>query len=154
MGLRPSLFTADVVIVPELSIASLPLLNATLNGIATVLLVTGYVCIRSGRITVHRAVMIAAFVTSVLFLTSYVIYHSQAGSRPFTGQGPIRTVYFSILISHVVLAAIIPPLAALTLWRGLRGQYDRHVRIARWTLPLWLYVSVTGIVVYWMLYRL
>jgi uncharacterized membrane protein YozB (DUF420 family) len=140
--------------VPELSIATLPLLNATLNGIATVLLVTGYACIRSGRINAHRAAMIAAFVTSVLFLTSYVIYHSQAGSRPFTGQGPIRPVYFSILISHVVLAAIIPPLAALTLWRGLRGQYDRHVRIARWTLPLWLYVSVTGIVVYWMLYRL
>lgn len=138
----------------ELSIASLPLLNATLNGIAAVLLVTGYVCIRTRRVNAHRAAMLAAFVTSVLFLTSYVIYHSQAGSRPFTGQGPIRTVYFSILISHVVLAAIIPPLAALTLWRGLRGQYDRHVRIARWTLPLWLYVSVTGIVVYWMLYRL
>jgi uncharacterized membrane protein YozB (DUF420 family) len=139
---------------PELSIASLPLLNATLNGIATVLLITGYVCIRTGRVNAHRAAMIAAFVTSVLFLTSYVIYHAQAGSRPFTGQGPIRTVYFSILISHVVLAAIIPPLAALTLWRGLRGHYDRHVRIARWTLPLWLYVSVTGIAVYWMLYRL
>jgi uncharacterized membrane protein YozB (DUF420 family) len=139
---------------PELSIASLPLLNATLNGIATVLLVTGYVCIRSGRIHAHRAAMIAAFVTSVLFLTSYLVYHAQAGSRPFTGQGPIRTVYFAILISHVVLAAVIPPLAALTLWRGLRGRYDRHVRIARWTLPLWLYVSVTGIVVYWMLYRL
>ena len=139
---------------PELSIASLPLLNATLNGIAAVLLVTGYICIRTRRVDAHRAAMLAAFVTSVLFLTSYVIYHSQAGSRPFTGQGPIRRVYFSILISHVVLAAIIPPLAALTLWRGLRGQYDRHVRIARWTLPLWLYVSVTGIVVYWMLYRL
>lgn len=139
---------------PAFSIASLPLLNATLNGIATVLLVTGYVCIRTGRVKAHRAAMISAFVTSILFLTSYLIYHAQAGSRPFTGQGPIRVAYFAILISHVVLAAIIPPLAAVTLWRGLRGRYDRHVRIARWTLPLWLYVSVTGIVVYWMLYRL
>jgi uncharacterized membrane protein YozB (DUF420 family) len=98
--------------------------------------------------------MISAFATSVLFLLSYVIYHAQAGSRPFQGQGPIRTVYFLILISHVVLAAVIPPLAGLTLWRGLRGRFDRHVPLARWTLPLWLYVSVTGIVVYVMLYQL
>ena len=138
----------------DLTIASLPLLNATLNGIATILLLSGYTCIRTGRVRAHRAAMIGAFIVSGLFLTSYVIYHAQAGSRRFSGEGPIRTVYFTILISHVVLAAIIPFLAALTLWRGLSGRYDRHVRIARWTLPIWLYVSVTGIVVYVMLYRL
>lgn len=139
---------------PDLSIASLPLVNATLNGIAAVLLVAGYAAIRSGHIRAHRAAMIAAFVTSALFLTSYLVYHAHAGSRPFPGHGPIRTIYFAILISHVVLAAAIPPLAAVTLWRALRGRFDRHVPIARWTLPLWLYVSVTGIVVYLMLYRL
>ena len=137
-----------------MSVTDLPLLNATLNGIATLLLITGYVCIRRRKIQAHRQAMIAAFATSVLFLVSYVIYHANAGSRPFTGQGTIRTVYFTILISHVVLAAVIPPLAAVTLWRGLQGRYDRHVAIARWTLPLWLYVSVTGIVVYVMLYQL
>jgi uncharacterized membrane protein YozB (DUF420 family) len=136
------------------SIASLPLVNAILNGIATVLLVTGYICIRRRRITAHRTSMIAAFATSVLFLISYLIYHAHTGSRPFPGRGPIRTVYFAILISHVVLAAVIPPLAGVTLWRGLRGRFDRHVPLARWTLPLWLYVSVTGIVVYLMLYRM
>jgi uncharacterized membrane protein YozB (DUF420 family) len=128
--------------------------NATLNGVATILLVTGYVCIRRRRIRAHRFAMIAAFVTSVLFLISYVIYHANAGSRPFPGQGPIRTVYFGILISHVVLAAAIPPLAAVTMWRALRERFDRHVPIARWTLPLWLYVSMTGIVVYVMLYEI
>lgn len=139
---------------PDFSIASLPLVNATLNGIATVLLVTGYVCIRRGRRDAHRRAMLAAFATSVLFLISYVIYHTQAGSRPFTGQGPIRTVYFTILISHIILAALTPVLAGLTLWRGLQGRFDRHVRLARWTLPIWLYVSVTGIAVYWMLYQM
>ena len=139
---------------PDFSIASLPLVNATLNGIATVLLVSGYVCIRRGRRDAHRRAMLAAFATSVLFLISYVIYHAQAGSRPFTGQGPIRTVYFTILISHIILAALTPVLAGLTLWRGLQGRFDRHVRLARWTLPIWLYVSVTGIAVYWMLYQM
>ncbi|CAN5894457.1 hypothetical protein BH24ACI4_BH24ACI4_32140 [soil metagenome] len=139
---------------PDFSIASLPLVNATLNGIATVLLVTGYVCIRRGRRDAHRRAMLAAFATSVLFLISYVIYHAQAGSRPFTGQGPIRTLYFTILISHIILAALTPVLAGLTLWRGLQGRFDRHVRLARWTLPIWLYVSVTGIAVYWMLYQM
>jgi uncharacterized membrane protein YozB (DUF420 family) len=139
---------------PDLSITTLPLVNATLNGIATVLLVAGYVLIRRGRRDAHRFAMVAAFTTSVLFLISYLIYHAHAGSRPFTGQGPIRTVYFTILISHIILAALIPFLAALTLWHALRGRFDRHVRIARWTLPLWLYVSVTGIAVYWMLYQL
>ena len=139
---------------PDFSIASLPLVNATLNGIATVLLVTGYVCIRRGRRDAHRRAMLAAFATSVLFLISYVIYHAQAGSRPFTGQGPIRTVYFTILISHIILAALTPVLAGLTLWRGLQGRFDRHMRLARWTLPIWLYVSVTGVAVYWMLYQM
>lgn len=138
----------------DLSVSSLPLVNATLNGIATILLVAGYVCIRRRKIAAHRAAMIGAFATSVLFLISYVIYHAHAGSRPFPGSGPIRIVYFAILISHIILAATIPPLAGLTLWRALSGRFDRHVPIARWTLPLWLYVSVTGIVVYVMLYRL
>ena len=139
---------------PDFSIASLPLVNATLNGIATVLLVVGYLCIRRGRRDAHRRAMLAAFATSVLFLISYVTYHAQAGSRPFTGHGPVRTLYFTILISHIVLAALTPLLAGLTLWRGLQGRFDRHVRLARWTLPIWLYVSVTGIAVYWMLYQM
>ena len=138
----------------DFSISSLPALNASLNATATVLLVVGYVCIRRRRITAHRRAMIGAFATSVLFLVSYVVYHANAGSRPFPGTGPIRTVYFVVLVSHIVLAAIVPLLAALTLWRGLTARYDRHVRIARWTLPIWLYVSVTGIVVYLMLYQL
>ncbi|MGH9310255.1 MAG: DUF420 domain-containing protein [Vicinamibacterales bacterium] len=138
----------------DFSISSLPAVNASLNAVATVLLIVGYVCIRRRRITAHRRAMIGAFATSVLFLVSYVVYHANAGSRPFPGAGPIRTVYFVILVSHIVLAAIVPLLAALTLWRGLTARYDRHVRLARWTLPIWLYVSVTGIVVYLMLYQL
>jgi putative membrane protein len=138
----------------DFSVASLPLVNAILNAIATVLLINGYVAIRRRKIPVHRASMIAAFVTSTLFLISYVIYHAHAGSRPFPGRGTMRAVYFTILISHVVLAAAIPPLACLTLWRAYTKRFDRHVPIARWTLPLWLYVSVTGIVVYWMLYQM
>jgi putative membrane protein len=137
-----------------MSVADLPALNATLNAIAAVLLVTGYVLIRRGRIRQHRRVMLAAFTTSALFLVSYVTYHANAGSRPFAGQGPIRIVYFGILISHVILAAAILPLALITLTHGLRERFDRHVPIARWTLPIWLYVSVTGVVVYWMLYQL
>jgi uncharacterized membrane protein YozB (DUF420 family) len=138
----------------DLSVANLPAVNATLNGIAMVLLLTGYACIRRRRITAHRRTMIGAFATSVLFLISYLVYHANAGSRPFPGTGTIRTIYFVILISHIVLAAIVPLLAAVTLWLGLRGRFERHVRIARWTLPIWLYVSVTGIVVYLMLYRM
>lgn len=135
-------------------ISSLPLVNALLNATATILLVTGYICIRKRRIAAHRAAMIAAFVTSVLFLISYLVYHAQAGSKPFPGTGPVRTVYFAVLISHIVLAAVIPLLATLTLWRALAGRFDKHVPLARWTLPLWLYVSVTGIVVYLMLYQM
>jgi uncharacterized membrane protein YozB (DUF420 family) len=138
----------------DFSVSSLPLVNACLNATATVLLLAGYRFIRRRRITAHRRTMIAAFATSVLFLVSYVIYHAHAGSRPFPGRGPVRAVYFAILISHVVLAAVIPPLAGVTLWRGLRGNFERHAAIARWTFPLWLYVSVTGIVVYVMLYQM
>lgn len=137
-----------------MTIESLPLVNATLNGIATALLIFGYLSIRRRRIRAHRFAMIAAFTVSALFLVSYLVYHAHVGSRPFPGRGPIRAVYFTILISHIILAAAIPPLAGLTLWRALAGRFDRHVPIARWTLPLWLYVSVTGIVVYLMLYQM
>ena len=137
-----------------LSVTDLPALNATLNAISTLLLVTGYVLIRRRRITQHRAVMIAAFVTSTLFLISYLVYHAHVGSVPFKGQGPIRAIYFTILITHIVLAAAIVPLVLLTMTRGLRSQFSKHRGIARWTLPLWLYVSVTGVVVYLMLYQM
>jgi uncharacterized membrane protein YozB (DUF420 family) len=137
-----------------MSVADLPALNATLNAIAAVLLVTGYVLIRRGRIQQHRRVMLAAFSTSALFLVSYVIYHANTGSRPFAGPGAIRIVYFAILISHVILAAAILPMALITLTQALRERFDRHMRIARWTLPIWLYVSVTGVIVYLMLYQM
>ena len=137
-----------------LQVTTLPAVNAALNALTALLLVAGYVQIRRRRIAAHRACMLAAFTTSVLFLVSYLTYHAQVGSQPFTGQGPIRTVYFVVLISHIVLAALILPLALVTLRRGLRRDDVRHAAIARWTLPIWLYVSVTGIVVYWMLYRL
>jgi len=131
----------------------LPTLNATLNAIAATLLATGFVLIRRGRMAAHRACMVAAFVTSALFLLSYVIYHANVGSKPFEGQGLIRLIYFVVLISHVVLAAAVPPLAVVTLWRGLHRQDARHAALARYTLPIWLYVSVTGVVVYLMLYH-
>jgi uncharacterized membrane protein YozB (DUF420 family) len=136
------------------SLADLPLLNASLNATAGVFLVLGYMLIRRGRVRLHRASMIFACVVSTLFLTSYVIYHANVGSKPFPGRGPIRTVYFIILITHVILAAAVPPLALITLTRGLKGRFDRHVAIARWTFPIWLYVSVTGVLVYLMLYRM
>jgi uncharacterized membrane protein YozB (DUF420 family) len=135
-------------------LSDLPALNAALNATAAVLLTVGYVLIRRGEVRRHRAVMLTAFATSALFLTSYVIYHANVGSRPFRGQGAIRGVYFTILVSHVVLAAATLPLALITLSRGLRSRVDRHVAIARWTLPIWLYVSITGVIVYVMLYTL
>jgi uncharacterized membrane protein YozB (DUF420 family) len=135
-----------------MQISDLAAVNATLNAISAVFLVIGYVLIRQRRIAQHRFCMIAAFGTSVLFLISYLIYHANIGAKPYTGQGPIRTVYFTVLITHIVLAAFVPFMATITLWRGLEGQYARHTRIARWTLPIWLYVSVTGVVVYLMLY--
>lgn len=137
-----------------LDLYDLPAVNATLNSLVTVFLVLGYVLIRKGRRTAHRNAMVAALVCSVLFLTSYLTYHAQAGSKHFPGTGPARTVYFAILISHTILAAIVPFLAAITVWRAYRKSYARHKKIARWTLPIWLYVSVTGVVVYWMLYQM
>ena len=137
-----------------MAIADLPALNAILNGTAAIFLVTGYILIRRGKRALHKRSMLAALTTSALFLISYVVYHANAGSRPFPGLGPVRIVYFVILITHVVLAATILPLALITTARGLWNQYDRHVRIARWTLPIWLYVSVTGVVIYLMLYQM
>jgi uncharacterized membrane protein YozB (DUF420 family) len=134
--------------------SQLPALNAFLNGLSAIFLTIGYVLIRCRDMRRHRACMLAAFVTSALFLTSYLIYHAHVGSVPFPGQGPIRFVYFAILITHVILAAAILPLALVTLSRALSSRFDRHRRIARVTLPLWLYVSVTGVVIYLMVYRL
>ena len=137
-----------------MEITDLPAVNACLNSASAVLLATGYYFIRRGEIRRHRLSMTAAFVASCLFLTSYLVYHYHAGSVPFTKQGWIRPVYFTILITHVVLAAAIVPLALVTLYRAWREQFDRHRRIARWTWPIWMYVSVTGVTIYWMLYRL
>jgi uncharacterized membrane protein YozB (DUF420 family) len=132
----------------------LPAVNASLNALSTVLLTTGFLFIRRRAIPQHRACMLSALATSVLFLTSYLVYHAKVGSVPFPGQGPARTLYFTILVTHVVLAATIVPLALVTLSRALAGRFDKHRRIARWTLPIWLYVSVTGVVIYVMLYKL
>jgi len=137
-----------------LTFADLPALNATLNATSAILLTIGWILIRRGRWKQHRAFMIAAFCTSVLFLISYLTYHARAGSKHFTGQGVIRPVYFTILLTHTVLAAAIVPLVLVTLSRGLSRRFDRHRAIARWTLQLWMYVSVTGVVVYLLLYRL
>ncbi len=136
-----------------ISVSDLPTLNATLNGTSGLLLVLGYVFIRRKQTNVHRVCMLGAFSASVLFLISYVIYHWYAGSKSFPGQGWVRPVYFSILISHVVLAAAIVPMALITLGRAWKEDFKRHRRIARWTLPIWLYVSISGVVVYLMLYR-
>ena len=137
-----------------MTISDLPALNATLNATSACLLATGYYFMKRRRIQAHRACMIAAFVTSSLFLVSYVVYHAHIGSKPFPGHGPIRVVYFTILVTHVILAATIVPLALITLRRGWLMDVTRHRRIARWTWPLWMYVSVTGVVIYEMLYRL
>jgi len=137
-----------------LDIRDLPLLNAILNSTSTLLLLFGYYLIRTKRRNQHRAAMIAALITSGLFLASYLIYHFNVGSVKFTGHGTARTVYFTILITHTVLAVAVPPLALVTLVRALRERFDRHKAIARWTLPIWLYVSVTGVAIYVMLYRL
>jgi putative membrane protein len=137
-----------------LTISNLPLLNAMLNGISAVLLSCGYLAIRRQRVSWHKTFMLSACTTSALFLTSYLIYHYHIGSRPFPGQGRIRVVYFAILISHTILATVIVPLVIMTLYRAFTSQWPRHRRVARWTLPLWLYVSVTGVVIYIMLYQL
>lgn len=135
-------------------LSALPGINASLNSISALLLAIGYILIRRGRVAAHRFCMLSAFATSTLFLVSYLTYHFQVGSVPYEGQGWVRPLYFSILISHIILAAAIVPLALVTLVRAVRGNFERHKRIARWTLPIWLYVSVTGVIVYWMLYWL
>jgi uncharacterized membrane protein YozB (DUF420 family) len=136
------------------TVSDLPAVNAALNATCAVLLVIGWTLIKRGRIRQHRAVMIAAFSTSALFLISYLVYHAQVGSVRFQRTGFIRTVYFTVLLTHTVLAALIVPMVLVTLSRGLSGKYDPHRRIARWTMPIWLYVSITGVIVYVMLYRL
>ena len=136
-----------------MTIHDLPAVNASLNALSGVLLLTGYALIRARRIGQHRQCMIAAFVTSSAFLVCYVVYHAQVGSVPFERQGFVRPLYFTILVTHVTLAATVPPLALVTLSRGLKGRYAQHVRIARWTFPIWLYVSVTGVLVYVLLYQ-
>jgi putative membrane protein len=146
---------ADAGYFPALiSTADLPTLNAALNSLSAVFLFTGYLFIRSKNQNAHRACMLVAFACSILFLISYLIYHYQVGSVPFKRQGWIRPVYFTILLTHTILAIAVVPLALVTLSRALREKFAAHRHIARWTFPIWLYVSVTGVVVYWMLYRL
>lgn len=135
-------------------ISQLPHLNAMLNTTSALLLIAGYRFIRRGRVIAHRNCQLSAFLTSVLFLTSYLTYHYYHGDTKFLGQGIVRPIYFTILITHIILAIVILPLVLITLFRALRGDFHRHRRIARWTLPIWLYVSVTGVIVYVMLYHL
>ena len=136
-----------------MSVSDLPALNATLNGVSALLLVAGYSAIRRRRRDLHKALMLSALGASILFLSSYLYYHYHAGSTYFTGQGWIRPLYFTILVSHTILAIVIVPLVVTTLFLALRGNFPRHRRIARVTLPVWLYVSVTGILVYLLLYQ-
>ena len=137
-----------------MTLADLPALNALLNATSAILLLIGFMHIKRGRIDAHRRVMLLAFAVSGLFLLSYVIYHANIGSKPYPGTGMMRTIYFSILIPHVILAATVLPLALVTLSRGLKMDVVRHRKIAKITLPIWLFVSVTGVLVYLMLYRL
>ncbi|HYZ84849.1 MAG TPA: DUF420 domain-containing protein [Bryobacteraceae bacterium] len=137
-----------------ISVRDLPAVNATLNATAACLLVYGYTLIRRKRIEAHRRTMLTAFGVSVVFLICYLVYHAQVGSVAFTKTGWVRPVYFSILISHTILAASVPFLAGMSLYRAWKSQFERHRRIAKWTFPIWLYVSVTGVIVYMMLYKL
>jgi uncharacterized membrane protein YozB (DUF420 family) len=132
----------------------LPHLNALLNGTSAVLLMSGYAFIKQGRVRAHRTCQVAAVVTSTLFLGSYLTYHYFHGTTRFAGQGIARLLYFIILISHTILAITVVPLVLITLFRAVRGDFERHRKIARWTLPIWLYVSVTGVIVYLMLYQI
>ena len=141
-------------LLPSFALTTLPLLNAILNSLSAVLISSGYVAIRCRRESVHKACMLAACVTSALFLISYITYHFLTGRHLFPGQGSIRLVYHTILLSHTILAVVIVPLVGLTLVRAWKAQWPRHRRLARWTFPLWLYVSVTGVIVYLMLYQL
>jgi putative membrane protein len=135
------------------SVHDLPAVNASLNALSGILLVCGYMLMRMKRIELHRKFMIAAFSASALFLVCYVVYHAQVGSVRFTREGFVRPLYFTILVTHVILAFSVVPLALITLSRGLKGRYPQHRRIARWTFPIWLYVSVTGVLVYVLLYQ-
>lgn len=137
-----------------MNVHDLPALNAILNATSAILLVTAYILIRQRKIEAHKRTMMAAFGVSIAFLISYLIYHAQVGSVRFQKPGTIRLVYLTILATHTVLAAAVPVLAIITLRRGLGARFASHRAIARWTLPVWLYVSVTGVVVYWMLYQL
>ncbi len=137
-----------------MSVSDLPTVNAFLNGTAATLLVAGFLLIRAGRRGAHRRAMTAAFACSILFLVSYLVYHAQAGSVRFQGTGTVRTVYLSILLTHTVLAAAVPFLAVATLALAVKGRFETHRKLARFTLPVWLYVSVTGVVIYLMLYRI
>jgi uncharacterized membrane protein YozB (DUF420 family) len=137
-----------------LSLTDLPAVNAILNATSAILLSTGYRFIRRRQVSAHKRCMMAAFGTSTLFLISYLTYHYHVGSRPFQGQGWVRPLYFTILISHTILAAIIVPLALITLYRAWKAEFVTHARVARWTLPIWLYVSITGVIIYVMLYQL
>jgi uncharacterized membrane protein YozB (DUF420 family) len=137
-----------------LSLADLPAVNAILNASSAVLLSTGYRFIRRRQVHAHKLCMVAAFGTSILFLISYLTYHYHVGSRPFQGQGWVRPLYFTILISHTILAAAIVPLALITLYRAWKADFAKHADVARWTLPIWLYVSITGVIIYVMLYQL
>lgn len=137
-----------------MDVSHLPTVNAALNATAALFLVLGYVLIRRGRRDAHRLAMLTALACSVLFLGSYLFYHYHAGSTRFPGTGAVRILYLSILLTHTVLAAAVPVLAGITVYRAFRGRFERHRAIARWTLPIWLYVSVTGVVIYWMLYRI
>ena len=138
-----------------ISASDLPVVNATLNATSSVLLTLGFYFVRRRQLAVHKRCMLGAFATSTLFLASYLTYHFQVppGAVRFAGTGWLGTLYYTILLTHIVLAAVILPLALITLSRALKGRLDKHRQIARWTLPLWLYVSVTGVVIYWMLYR-
>ncbi len=137
-----------------MQISDLPAVNATLNSLSAILLATGYYFIRQKKIAVHRICMLSALTTSALFFISYLTYHYHIGSKHFEGVGAIRTVYFAILTSHTILAMVIVPLALITLFRALKQRFDKHKRIARWTLPIWFYVSVTGVIIYLMLYQM
>lgn len=136
-----------------MELSALPAVNAALNGSSAFLLVLGYAFIRQRAITAHAMCMLGAFFTSMLFLISYLYYHYHHGATPFPGTGALRVIYFAVLISHTALAVAVLPLAIVTLYRALRGRFAKHVALARYTLPIWLYVSVTGVIVYWMLYQ-
>ncbi|MBI3837214.1 MAG: DUF420 domain-containing protein [Planctomycetia bacterium] len=138
----------------DFTVEQLPSVNATLNALAAILLLLGWVQIKTGRERAHKISMLSAFTVSIAFLTCYLVYHFQVGSVPFQGPPAVRPVYYSILITHVILAATVPVLAGITIYLGLKDRRAKHRRLARWTFPIWLYVSITGVVIYVMLYHL